>query len=181
MTTVGQTLQPARILPFPEAGHWFAVQTRSRHEKKVAAQLGGKGICHYLPLLRTVHKWTDRNQQVELPLFSGYAFVHLNDPWERRLDILRIPGVVRMVGTRSEPTPIAHVEIENIRRILAEEVTAEPFPYLHIGQRVRIRGGCLDGVHGILVCQRNRTLVVSVDAIQRSLAINIENYDVVAA
>ena len=49
--------------------------------------------------------------------------------------------------------------------------------YLQVGQRVRIRGGCLEGLEGILVAKNgDQSLVVSVEMIQRSLAVRVSGY-----
>ncbi len=54
---------------------WYAVRTRSRHEKLVARQLESQGIQSFLPVITKISNWSDRRKEVELPLFSGYAFV----------------------------------------------------------------------------------------------------------
>jgi hypothetical protein len=44
---------------------------------------------------------------------------------------------------------------------------------------VRIRGGSLDGVEGILVRQgEDQSLVVSVELLRRSVSIRVEGYDI---
>src|SRR6185437_667524 len=98
---------------------------------------------------------------------------------EGRLKALRIDGVYSLVGTRAEGTPIPEEQIETIRRIAAERVPWQAHPFLKIGQRVRIRSGALNGVEGILVARSGEsTLVVSIDAIQRSLSVRIDGYAV---
>jgi len=52
-------------------------------------------------------------------------------------------------------------------------------PFLQIGQRVRIRGGALDGIEGLLTARNgDRTLVISVEPIQRSIAVRVDQYQV---
>ena len=71
---------------------WFAIQTRYRYEKKVAEQLGGKGVEVFLPLRRESHSWSDRRKLVTIPLFPGYAFVRSTASADLRLQVLRTAG-----------------------------------------------------------------------------------------
>ena len=170
------------ILPLvagDEVEQWFALQTRARHEKVVAQRLRDTGIATFLPLVRGVHRWSDRRKIVELPLFSCYVFARLLPRNEHRLQVLLLDGVLRFVGSGGQAISIPEDQIDAVRKLVAEELPYCSYPFLKIGQRVRIRGGSLDGVEGILTSRSgDRTLVVSVDAIQRSLAVRIEGYDV---
>ena len=160
---------------------WFAVQTRARHEKSVAQRLREVGVVTFLPLVKGVHRWSDRRKMVELPLFSCYLFVRLAPKNERRLRVLLIEGVLNFVGPRGQGIAIPDEQIDSLRRLLQEQLPYCSHPFLKIGQRVRIRSGALAGIEGILVSRSGeRTLVVSVDAIDRSLAVRIEGYDVEA-
>src|SRR5258708_1431472 len=127
---------------------WYAVYTCAQHEKRVAQQLYAHGVAHYLPLYEAVHRWKDRRKLVQLPLFPGYVFVRI--PLRDRLDVLRLAGVVRLVGFNGAPTPLPEQEVEGLRRALTEGVRAEPHPYLSVGRRVRITRGPLVGREGIL-------------------------------
>jgi transcription antitermination factor NusG len=170
--------QLAEDAPWNTKPHWYAVQTLPRYEKKVAAQLEQKGIPLFLPLIREIHRWSDRRKIVEVPLFPGYTFVHI--PWStrERLAVLQSSGVIRMVSSGCEPLPIEDKQVEDIKLLLTHNVPLTPYPYLKAGQRVRIRGGCLDGVEGILVARKSSSsFVVTVEAIQRSLAISVEGYE----
>ena len=162
-----------------EVEQWFALQTRARHEKVVAQQLGDKGIATFLPLFREVHRWSDRRKIVELPLFSCYVFARLLPRNDHRFRVLLVDGVLRFVGSGGQGIPIPEDQIDAVRKLVTEQLPYCSHPFLKIGQRVRIRGGALDGVEGILTSRSgDRTLVVSVDAIQRSLGVRIEGYDV---
>lgn len=157
--------------------HWYAIQTRSRHEKMVAAQLQAGGVNTFLPLITQVHRWSDRHKTVQLPLFPGYAFVRVFPSAEARVRVLRVDGVVSFVGISGEGTPIPEVQIEDIRTLL-NNVRCTSYPFLKVGQRIRIRGGCLDGIEGILVARNgNRILVISVEPIGRSIAVSIDGYE----
>ena len=162
-----------------EGLHWFAVHTRSRHEKIVSERLQERGMTVFLPIVKETHRWSDRKKIVELPLFSCYVFVKIGVTPQERLNVCTTHGVLQIVGKGSEGTPIPDEQIEAVRILLAEQLPWSEHPFLKIGQRVRIRGGAMDGVEGILLARNgDRTLVVSVDVIQRSLAVRIEGYHV---
>lgn len=164
-------------LPQPQ---WYAVTTRSRHEKKVAAELRDKGICTFLPLQTQVHRWSDRNKSVDVPLFPGYVFVRTVRVPEARVAVLHTAGVVGFVGDQGRGTAIPDKQIEGIQTILEQKIPFMLHPFLNLNQRVRIQGGCLDGVEGVLVgMNTDLSLVVSVDLIKRSMAVRVSGYDVV--
>jgi transcription antitermination factor NusG len=145
----------------------------------VAHQLGTKEITHYLPIVTEIHKWSDRTKKVELPLFSCYVFVQVAPTNEEKVKVLNTDGVVRLIGHNGEGTAIPEEQIDSIRILLAQEVACSSHPFLKVGQRVRIRGGALDGVEGIFQsCAGDDTLIVSIDAIQRSMAVRIKGYDI---
>ena len=165
-------------LPAGEESYWYALQTQPRHEKRAAAQLAKKGVTTFLPVVSEVHRWSDRQKVIQVPLFTGYAFVRLTATPQERLLVLRTPGVTRFVGGNGEDHPIPDKQIDDIRAILEQKVCCTLYPFLRVGQRVRVRGGCLDGIEGLLVAlEGNRGLVISVDSILQSIAIRLEGYD----
>jgi len=158
---------------------WFVVHTRSRHEKVVAAQLRGRGIEAYLPLVEEIHRWSDRRKRVQVPLFPGYTFFHASESAETVSLIAQIESVVGIVGAGLAGTSIPDEQIEAIQRLVSHNIPCVNHPFLEVGQRVRIRGGALDGVEGILLaCKAESSLVISIELIQRSLAVPIQGYDV---
>jgi transcription antitermination factor NusG len=173
------SLESTSVFADAEVEKWFAVQTRARHEKVVVQRLSDKGMSTFLPLVRQVHRWSDRQKTVELPLFGCYVFVKLAPTNHERQRVLLVDGVLKFVGSVGEGTAIPDEQIETIRTLVEEGLPYSSHPFLKIGQRVRIRSGALDGVEGVLVSRcGERSLIVSLDAIQRSLAIRIEGYDV---
>jgi transcription antitermination factor NusG len=160
---------------------WYGLHTQSRHEKIVVQRLQERGVTTFLPLVTEVRRWSDRKKSVELPLFSCYVFAKFQPNRAERLRVLRVDGVFGLVGGKGEGVPIPDEQIDAVRSLVEAQVPWSSHPFLKIGQRVRIRSGALNGVEGVLV-QRNgdRTLVISVDAIQRSLAVRLEGYEVEA-
>jgi transcription antitermination factor NusG len=136
MLNWGKTDTDARSQP----PSWYALHTRSRHEKRVHEEIQGRGISSFLPLVTRLHRWSDRHKEVQLPLFPGYVFVHTTPSAKERLSVLRTPGVAGFVGSQGRGTPIPDKQIEDIRVILDKNVPFEVYPFLEIDQRVRIRG-----------------------------------------
>jgi transcription antitermination factor NusG len=98
---------------------------------------------------------------------------------EERLKVLRTPGVLGFVGRERQGTPIPDEQIESLRKAISEKVPCLPHPFISAGKRVRMRGGSLDGVEGILTLQgKDQRLVISVELLQRSVSIRVEGYDI---
>lgn len=152
---------------------WYALQTRSRHEKVVDQELRKKGIETFLPLRKVIRHWSDRTKQIELPIFSSYLFVHI--PLIERLRVLQSFGSVRFVGFQSQPVPIPDGELDSVRRFIEEEISVDPFPYLAAGNRVYIRSGPLKGVEGFIVRKdKHMRLVISLDLLLQSVSVAID-------
>jgi transcription termination/antitermination protein NusG len=158
---------------------WYAVRTRSRHEKLVARQLETQGIESFLPVVNKINQWSDRKKEVQEPLFSGYTFVRLDHSSNDRVRVLQTQGVVQFVGVQGVGVPIPDQEIENINTLLSSKMGYQERPFLYVGQRVRICGGALDGLEGILTAENNdQSVVISVGLIQRSLSVRVAGYNV---
>jgi len=154
---------------------WYALHVRSQHEKIVASTLRGKGYEEFLPLYRSKHRWSDRMKVVERPLFPGYVFCRFD--LHKRLPILVTPGVLLIVGVGKIPLPVIDSEILALQSIINSGFQAEPWPFLQVGQRVRIECGSLEGVEGILLAlKKPHRLVVSVSLLQRSVAVEIDEH-----
>lgn len=158
---------------------WFALQTRPRFEKKVALELREKGLESFLPVHTVKHQWSDRKQSVSLPLFPGYTFVRIEADQDVRVAVLRTNGVSNFVGARGIGTPIPDDEIEAVQALLKQQIPFKLYPYLKVGQTVRIRGGSLNGVKGTLTkINGDQSLIISVELIQRSIAMRVTGFEI---
>jgi transcription antitermination factor NusG len=152
---------------------WFALQVKSRWEGSTAGFLANKGYETFLPEYRFKKKWSGKIREVSAPLFPGYIFCNF-DP-QNRLPILITPGVVAVVGRGRVPVPIEDSEIASIQTVITSGFPARPWPYLEIGQRIRIEDDVLNGLEGILVDFRGkRRIVVSITLLRRSVALEID-------
>jgi len=170
IAAVGMPLGPA---------HWYAIHTRSRHEKLVAQQLAEKEFDAFLPLRLAVHRWKDRFKKVEVPLFGGYLFVQMAGDAHRRVSVLRTPGVVRIVGFGERDAVVPDEQIAALRRVLAADNMLHRHRFLRVGQRLKILNGALAGLEGILarVKGENR-LVINITPIRQAIAVEVTGYDV---
>lgn len=158
---------------------WYALTTRPQHERRAAQALEIKGFQTFLPLYQARRQWSDRTKLLELPLFPGYLFCRFTA--EQRLRIVTSPNITSIVGVGKKPFPVADEEIQAIRTMIASGLPLEPWQYLEVGQRVRIEGGSLDGLTGILVQEKNSLrVVVNVDLLRRSVAVEISRERLVA-
>ena len=161
-------------------GVWYALYTCPRHEKRVAEQLHQRRVSCFLPLYRSMRRWKDRRKELELALFPGYVFVRMQ--LDRRLQVLQVPGAVRLVSFNGKPAPLPAEEIEALQCRLSGSLRIEPHPYLRTGRRVRVRNGAMQGLEGIVVRRKDRCRVVfSVDLIMRSVAVEVDEADLEAA
>lgn len=169
--------QEAKVLG---KGNWYALYTCPRHEKSVAKQIERRSFACFLPLYRSVRRWKDRRKELELALFPGYVFVHM--ALENRLQVLDLPGVVRLVSFNGQPATVPAEDIEILRSRFSGANTIEPHPYLRAGRRVRVRCGAMQGLEGIIVRRKDRCRIVfSIDLIERSVAVEVDEADLEAA
>lgn len=165
---------PVMADPLPQ---WFALEIRHRFEKKILTQLRDQGFNVFLPLLAEHHTWSDRQKIVTAPLFPGYAFVHIGQSRDSWQIVLRTVGVIRFVSFGGRVVAVPPKQVEDLQLLMRQKGLFSLHPFIHAGRRVRIRGGCLHGLEGILVQHEKKKLVISIESIQRSLAIEIEGYE----
>jgi transcription antitermination factor NusG len=152
---------------------WFALQVRTRWERSTASILSEKGYETLLPTYDLKKHWGDRVKVVSAPLFPGYVFCRFDV--SNRLPILITPGVISVVSRGRTPSPVDPAEMTAIQTMISAGVPAEPWPYLEVGQRVRIEDYSLHGIEGILIAHKgNQRIVVSVSLLRRSVALEID-------
>ncbi len=157
--------------------HWYAISTRSRHEKLVRDRLAGIGIEPFLPLTRQLRQWSDRKVMTELPLFAGYCFAHFS--LNNRRAILQLPGVAGIVGSTA-PEAIPALELDAIRALSAINRPVEPHGYFSEGAWVEVVTGPLIGMRGQFVRRDGQHLIVlRVNLIQQAAAVHIQADEVV--
>jgi transcription antitermination factor NusG len=157
---------------------WFAIMVRERYQFQVDAHLRTKQIETYLPVKTVIRHWSDRKKKLNVPLFSGYNFIKIEPSLSMRMSVLQIPAVMGFVTMNNEAARIEDHEIETVRRV-AMNATCSSCDLLTVGQRVRVRGGYLDNIEGILLQNRDcKQLVISVTPLHRSLIVPIDEFRV---
>ncbi len=156
---------------------WYVLHVRPRAELAVARQLAEKGYEQFVPLYRSRRRWADRVKDLDLPLFPSYVFCRVTSQSAGR--IVTTPGVVRIVGAGNVPVPVDEDEVRALQRVSTRREGLEPWPYVHVGQRVELRAGPLRGLQGVLVqASGGDRLIVSVSLLQRSVSVRIDACDV---
>lgn len=182
-TERGGALTVVEQFPQDEA-RWYAIWTRSHSEQLVADQLGAKGLHVFVPKMSIWSRRGGVRHLIQVPMFSGYAFLNETVDKDTYIAVMKARGVVRLLGERWDSlSPIAEGEIEGLQQVIGAGLPVMPHSYLREGQRVRITGGPLKGVEGCLVENRLQKglLVLSVELLQRSVAVQIDCTWVAAA
>lgn len=157
--------------------NWYAVWTRSRHEKAVEEHLAGKNIEVFLPTITRWSRWKDRKKRIDWPLFPGYCFARF-DP-DRLLAVVSAPGVASVVAFDGKPAPIPEHEVEAIRRLVTSGLQFDPCPLIKEGSLVEVIHGPLKGVIGRLEKKGpHARLILSVDLIGRAVSVTVDAADV---
>jgi transcription antitermination factor NusG len=157
----------------PDFQRWYALQVRTRWESSTSVLLSGKGYETLLPTHKTRRYWSGKLREGNAPLFPGYVFCRFDA--QKRLPILVTPGVIAVVGRGKVPVAVDEGEMAAIQRVVSNGIHAEPWPFLELGQRVRIESDPLRGMAGILVSFKgNHRVILSVSLLRRSVALEID-------
>jgi transcription antitermination factor NusG len=158
---------------------WFALFVRTRWENSTESILRNKGFETFLPTYEAKSVRNSRLKDRFRVLFPGYIFCRFDI--HNRLPVLVTPGVISVVGRGRTPVPLEHGEITAIQTIASSGLSVEPWPYLEIGERVRLQNHALAGLEGILLRFRGRDrVVVSVPLLRRSVAVEIDRSEVIS-
>ncbi|MCX8124805.1 MAG: UpxY family transcription antiterminator [Spirochaetes bacterium] len=161
------------------ASNWYAVYVRSRHESKVCSQLQSKGVEVFLPLVEKLRQWKDRKKRVAFPLFPGYLFIKLVNDNVQFINVLKVQGVVKILGDSSGYKPVPQEQVDAIYKMVHSKCDIDEHPYLKEGQKVRITDGPLMGIQGILVSKdKEHHVVVSIDILQKGVSVKVDIHDV---
>ena len=169
---------------FSKELHWYAVHTRSRHEKKVDEMLRRKVAECFLPLAEVRSRRRDREKFYRKTIIPGYIFIHDRLTPDLHLEVLKTPGVVKIlkakVGSENIPCPIPDEQIDSLKVLLASNAKITPFTNLRVGEKVEVITGPFMGAVGELVRlepNKNR-LVVTIDIVNQAVSVEIDVNDV---
>lgn len=157
---------------------WYALRTRSRHEKVTARYLERHGFEVFLPLIARVRQWKDRRVRVQFPLFPGYCFIRC--ALEHYREVRQAVGAVGLVGVAGRPKPVPLEEVEAVRRLVTSILPVDPHPTLEPGMPVEVSRGPLAGLRGVLIRKGSRSrLLIGISLLCQGASVSIDAADVV--
>jgi transcriptional antiterminator NusG len=160
-------------LEYVNGAPWYALVVRGRYEKAVASNLRAGGYDAFVPLHTCAHRWSDRIQTVELPLFPNYVFCRCDV--RNKIPILNIPGVIHFVAIGKKPEPVDESEMNALQTVIRSGMLLRPWPFLRVGQRVVVQEGPLRNIEGLLANITDQDqLIVNITLLQRSVGVTIE-------
>jgi transcriptional antiterminator RfaH len=160
-----------RIKSHAQHARWIVLQTRSRQEKAVAADLTALGVGHFLPLVKQVRYYGRRKARVQVPLFPGYVFLHGQVDQAYEADRLKRIANILPVSDQQR----IDWELRNIHLALGQQANLDPHPYLAVGTRVEVRSGPFQGLQG-LVENRDRLdrVILQINYLSRAMSLEID-------
>ncbi len=104
--------------------NWYAVYTRPKCEKKVAASLSKKKIESYCPLYGATDQQSKERKKNSLEtLFPSYVFVNITE--EEMSFVKKQSDIINFVYWLGRPVNISDIEIESIQQFLNEYFTVQ--------------------------------------------------------
>jgi transcription antitermination factor NusG len=157
----------------PSSQQWFAVRVRSHAEKSVAAIARYNGFEAFLPLYRSLSRWSGLAEPTDAPLFPSYVFCRISS--NSQLQLRTLPGVQQLGGYEKGCVPADDEEIAALQAMTQSGLSASPWRFSKTGLPVRLENGPLTGIAGLLITVRKSyRLILSVSALSRSVAVEIE-------
>jgi transcription termination/antitermination protein NusG len=156
-----------------ESPRWYALTVKHQHEQAIEGMLRYKDFETLAPVYRISKQWSDRNKQLEKPLFAGYVFCRFSVA--DKVEVSNTPGVGRIVGFGGYPVPIPDEEVVAIQLATQSGLPFRPWPRLQPGGRVRVERGPLRGMEGVFVREKDAwTFVIGVELLQRWVAVEMD-------
>jgi transcriptional antiterminator RfaH len=160
----------AETLPNFSEPRWFACHTKPRCEKKFAALLAAERFSHYLPLVLSVRRYRTQTKRFTKPLFPGYVFAEI--PPEKKERVYQQDLLVRALWVEDQPRLLR--QLDDVRAVVASGLELSLHPLLRKGTPVRVAGGPLHGLEGIVDDPANpKGVVIAVDVLQQGLLVRL--------
>jgi len=168
------TLPSSPIPAHSSRNKWYAIYTRSKHEKSVHKELQQKGIESSLPLISVTRQWSDRKKKVQVPLFRGYVFVNI-DISKDKMNVLQTDGVVKFVTFCNKTVSIPEEQMFWLGQLLLTELNLTSETDFPLGTDVEVLFGPLKGLRGRVKQKNSSTkLIVWFDSIMQGVSVEID-------
>jgi transcription elongation factor/antiterminator RfaH len=160
---------------------WYVLHTKSRFESVVNDALLKKALEVYLPRTRVRSRRRDRRLMITVPLFPGYLFVRTDlEPLER-LEIIKTPGVVRMVGNKDGPLSVPDQTIASLKIMTATDLPVTTGTRFRRGDRVMVVNGPFTGVVGSFILYKGQgRVIVHIEALGQYAGVEVYEDDIEA-
>lgn len=160
-----------------DLGYWRVAHVRPRNEKALAYDCERTGVGYFLPLYEKRVRRRDNNKPRKslLPLFSGYlSFVDRNGGKRHIYETNRVVHVLDVIDQESFVRDLA--QIWQAVTSGAQLGVVETFG---VGQKVRVNGGPLGGLVGVVQEVRNHLrLLLNMEAFQVAVSVELDSADV---
>jgi transcriptional antiterminator RfaH len=156
---------------------WYVVQAQPNREARAVSELIAQGFDVFLPRYLRQRRHARKTTQVSAPLFPGYLFVALDAGLQRWRSINGTVGVVRLIASREQPSPIARGVVEGLmaRRDAQGYIPLPPRSAMATGDAVRIADGSFAETMGLFeeIKGQNR-IAILLDLLGRKVRVLID-------
>lgn len=176
MNTNSEVAEIYGDLDLPSDGtKWYAIYTKSRHEKKVARSCLDYGISYYLPLQDSIRHYKNRVIIFKKPLFSSYIFCRCDS--KSKKDLYYTGHICKFIEAFNQEKFIS--ELQQIYNIREKGANLLPHSFLKKGKRVKIiRGPFKDFEGKISHCKGRYKFVINLELIKQAVAVEIDTRDI---
>ena len=164
--------QQADVLHVPDGERtWVVLHSRPRCEKKAADHCERNEVPCYLPLKKKVHRYGSRERSFWSPLFPGYVFCVVTP--DQKSEVRQNRYVANLLDVLDQEKLVE--QLRQINRALTVGDVVEVMPYLEVGRLVKVTGGAMKGLEGIVSRLKGKTrVIINVDMIRQSVAVEVD-------
>jgi transcription antitermination factor NusG len=153
---------------------WNVVYTHPQCERKAFEALTKKSINAYLPCYTVSRQWSDRKKKINVPMFPNYLFVYVSKL--ERHHVLNVDGITRFISFDGTPASISDDEIRTIKLMIDGDMNPAPESYFVIGDHVRVIGGPLAGMEGMLIEKKGtRRLFIRFHSVSQAISVDVQH------
>lgn len=158
---------------------WYVLYVRSRHERKVNELLKESKLESFLPLIKTVRKWSDRKKVVELPLFPSYVFVKITSAKDF-YKASSIDGACTFIRCSGQYSVVEEEEITRIKFMVgSDDITdiSSNSEILETGEKAIIQYGSLSGLEcEVVKANKGHKILVRLNSINQSITATVPSH-----